>query len=245
MPDRQRPLRQPTIGILGGTSHVITSRYYDMLNAELQRELGGDDMAETLIMGMNFGNVGAFVQAGDWGGLEAYVEGKIDGLIAAGSDIILGVSNTVHEVMAPIMARKETPFLPISAPLVQAVKASGLERIAIFGTRSTMDHGLVMREVEEKAGVTLLTPNDAEKEEVHRVIFEELVKFQFTEESRERFCQIARRLQREQGAQGLILGCTEIMLLVGQDDLPDVEVFATAELHVKAAARWALDRIEG
>lgn len=244
MPSRSRPLRQPVVGILGGTSHVVTSAYYDLINAEVNRTLGGHDVARTVVVGMNFGDVADFHARGDWDGLTAYVAEHIDRLIAAGADLAIGVSNTIHVVMEAALDGKDIDFLPITTPLIAAVEAAGMKRVAIFGTQTTMGDGQVMKEVREATGVDLLVPNEAERDEVHRVIFEELVHARFLPSSRARYVEIARRLEREEGAEGLILGCTEIFLLVGQNDLPGMTVFATAELHARAAARWALDRTD-
>ena len=227
---------QPTIGILGGSSHVITGSYYQLLNAELRAILGGQHVAETLIRGMNFGNVAEFATRGDWNGLRDYVAKAVDDLEAGGADLIIGTSNTVHEVMDEVMEGRRTAFLPISKPLIDAVKASRLERIAMIGTKSTMANGKVMRELTEATGAQIIVPDADGQEEVHRVIFEELCQHEFLPTSRDRFAAIARGLAEDEGAQGLILGCTEIMLLIGQDDLPELKVFPTGKLHIEAAA---------
>lgn len=232
-------IRQPSIGILGGTSHVITSAYYEGLNAAMRRRLGGTHVAETLVRGMDFGRIGKLVLDEEWDGLKRYVRAAVDDLERGGADLIIGSSNTVHEIMGEVMEGRDVVFLPISTPLIEAVKASGLKRLAMFGTQSTMNRGLVMREVEAATGATLIAPRTDEREEINRVIFEELCEEQFLPASRDRYIEIARRMAKEDGVEGLILGCTEIMLLIEQDDVPDLEVFPTGKLHIEAAADWA------
>ncbi|NNU17174.1 amino acid racemase [Parvularcula sp. ZS-1/3] len=237
-------IRQPTIGILGGTSHVITSAYYQGLNAAMRQRLGGTHVAETLVRGMDFGRIGKLVLAEDWDALKSYVGSAVDDLERGGADLVIGSSNTVHEIMGEVMEGRDVAFLPISTPLIDAVKASGLKRVAMFGTRSTMNNGLVMREVEAATGATLLSPREDEREEINRVIFEELCEEQFLPRSRDRYVEIARRLARDEGAEGVILGCTEIMLLIDQDNIPEMKVFPTGRLHIEAAANWAAQHAE-
>jgi len=236
MTSEQTPKR---IGILGGTSNVITTRYYDMINAASNARLGRSYLGETIIMGMNFGRVADFAMQRDWQGLSDYVSTQVDRLEAAGAELIIGSSNTVHEVMPSVMEGRQTPYLPITKPLITAIKASGLKRIAMFGTMSTMNNGAVMREVMAATGAELIAPNPEEREDINRVIFEELVKNRFDPTSRQRYVDIATRMQNEEGAEGVILGCTEIFLLINQQDLPAMKVFATAELHVQAAVELA------
>ncbi|MCQ8185701.1 aspartate/glutamate racemase family protein [Parvularcula maris] len=233
----------PTIGIVAGSSHAITGPFYDMVNEAVRRRLGGKEIAETLIAGMNYGRLVAMIEAGDWEGIEDYVSSKVDSLCAGGAELIVGTSNTMHEVMPKVMEGRGVPYLPITDPLCAAIEASGLERIALFGTMTTMSGGRVMQEVQERTGVAVLVPTDAEKEEISRVIYEELVESFFLPASKQRYLEIARRLAREDGAEGLILGCTEIVLLIDQPDLPEMKVFATARLQAEAAADWAVGRV--
>jgi aspartate racemase len=242
VPGDPRPLRQPTIGILGGTSHVVATRYYDLINARMNRVLGGDDIAETILLGMNYGNVAAFARSGRWEEFQSYVAEKVDRLIDAGADLVIGTSNTTHEVMGPVMEERDVAFIPITEPLAAAITASGVRRVGIFGTMTTMQEGRVMREVREATGAEIIAPRADERGDIDRVIFEELVKFQFRPEARERYRQIALRMKREEGIEGIVLGCTEIYLLIDQPHLPELEVFATARLHAHAAADWAAAR---
>lgn len=231
------PLRQPTIGVLGGTSHVVTPAYFQLLNAAARRVHGGDHIAETMIAGMDYGNIKNFVFADDWDGLRAYVATKVDALEAAGADLVIGTSNTVHLVMAEVMKDRATPFLPITQPVGEAIAAQGLKKVAIFGTGTTMKGGLVMDEIANLSGAEIIAPRPDEQAEIHRIIFEELCEEKFLPSSQKTYRDIALRMKEEDGAEGLILGCTEIFLLLTQEDLPQMPVFASAVLHAEAAVK--------
>ncbi len=236
----ERPLGQKTIGILGGASNVATGAYYDQINALTNGRLGGWDIAETLIAGMNFGNIEAFVRAGDWRALEQYLSAKVAGLTAGGADVLLCVSNTLHMPLAPIIAAQALPFIHIADPTGAAIRAAGLSRVALFGTRPTMELAHLLERYGARFGLEVVTPSPEERGDIDRIIFDELVRFEIKPASKARYLEIARRLQRGEGAQGVILGCTEIFTLLKQDDCPDLPLFDTTGLHCAAAVEFAL-----
>lgn len=239
MPDLRRPLRQKTIGILGGSSNVSTGEYYRFLNAAVNRRLGGWDIAETLISGMNFGNIEAFLRAGRWEDLAAYMDGKVESLVTGGADVLICVSNTLHAPLERIVANYDIPLIHIADPTGAAVRDAGLTRVALFGTRPVMDMAYLRDRYRDRFGIEIVTPSEAEKAEIDRIIFDELVKTDIRESSRELCLSIAHRLAREEGAQGLILSSTEIFLLLNQEHAPDLPMFNTTELHCEAAVRAA------
>jgi len=235
-----RPLRQKTIGILGGCSDVATGEYYKFLNAAVNRRLGGWEIAETLIAGMNFGNIEAFVRANDDAGVAAYMDDKVARLVAGGADLLLCASNTLHRYLEPIAERHEIPLIHIADPTGQAIRARGLRRVALFGTRPVMEMEYLTARYRDLFGLEIVVPNDRERADIDRIIFDELVKFEVRDASRQRYLEIANRLAREDGADGVILGCTEIFLLLRQSDCPALPLFNTAELHCEAAVEHAL-----
>ncbi|TMV04838.1 amino acid racemase [Ruegeria sediminis] len=235
-----RPLRQKTIGLLGGSSNVATAEYYRLLNDEVNARLGGWDIAETLIAGMNFGNIEALLRGDDWDGLSRYMAGKVDGLIAGGADVILCVSNTLHKPLEAILADRDIPSIHIVDPTGAAIREAGLNRVALFGTRPVMELGYLRERYETRFGLKIVTPGAAERAEIDRIIFDELVKGDIRDSSKRTYLEIADRLAAEEGAQGLILGCTEIFLLIGQPDRPEFPMFNTTELHCRAAVDFAL-----
>lgn len=239
MPDLRRPLRQKTIGILGGSSNVSTGEYYRFLNAAVNRRLGGWDIAETLISGMNFGNIRAFVRAGQWEELAAYMDGKVESLVTGGADVLICVSNTLHAPLERIVANYDIPLIHIADPTGAAVRDAGLTRVALFGTRPVMDMAYLRDHYRDRFGIEIVTPTEIEKTEIDRIIFDEMAKTDISDSSREMCLSVARRLAREEGAQGLILGCAEVFFIIKQEHAPDLPMFNTAELHCEAAVRAA------
>lgn len=235
-----RPLKQKTIGLLGGCSNVATGEYYRFLNDAVNARLGGWEIAETLIAGMNFGNVEAFVRTGDWDGLSAYMQSKIDGLVAGGADVVLCVSNTLHKPLENLMDQCSIPMIHIADPTGAAMKTAGLSKVAIFGTKPVMEMSYLKDRFQNSFGVQAIAPNEAEQSDIDQIIFDELVKNTLTASSKARYLEIADRMHREEGVEGLILGCTEIFLLIDQADRPDFPMFNTARLHCEAAVDFAL-----
>ncbi len=222
---------------------MATGEYYRFLNDAVNSRLGGWEIAETLIAGMNFGNIEAFVRTGDWDGLAAYMKQKIDGLVAGGADVILCVSNTLHMPLDDLMESVPVPLIHIADPTGAAMKAAGLKKVAIFGTKPVMEMSYLKDRFQKRFGIQVIAPSDAEQQDIDQIIFNELVKNTLNETSKARYLEIADRMRREEGAEGLILGCTEIFLLVDQEDRPDFPMFNTARLHCEAAVDFALSKI--
>jgi aspartate racemase len=233
-----RPLRQKTIGILGGMSNQATGEYYRMLNARLNTELGGWDNGEIVIVSVNFGNIEYFVRNDQWEDAKTYLSSKVDALERAGADVILCVSNTMHRVVEPIMALRPTSFIHIADPTGEAICEAGLRKVGLLGTMPVMRSTELRKRFRDRYGVDLIVPNDHDATVVDAIIFNELVRGQLTASSKSAYLEIIEKL-RDEGAEGLILGCTEIFLLVDQPDLPGFPVFDTASLHVDAAVRFA------
>lgn len=237
-----RPLPQKTIGLLGGCSNVATMEYYRFLNDGVNARLGGWEIAETLIAGMNFGNIEAMVRQNNWDNISDYMTTKINGLVSGGADVILCVSNTLHRPLERIMAEMPVPLIHIADPTGAAIQAAEIKRVALFGTRPVMQMDYMKNRWRDSFGVTAISPTEAEQIDIDRIIFDELVKGIVNEKSRQRYIEIAERMRREEGADGLILGCTEIFLLIDQGCMPDFPMFNTAQLHCNAAVNFALGR---
>ncbi|MEM1180428.1 MAG: amino acid racemase [Acidobacteriota bacterium] len=232
---RPRPLAQKTIGILGGCSNVATGIYYQLINEISNRRLGGWDMAETVIVGMNFGNIEHMLRTEDWSGLKAYMADKVDRLVAARADLIIVASNTLHRPMADIVEGRDVEWLHIADPTGRAIRAAGLRRILLLGTQAVMQLDYLKQHYADRFGLEILVPADEEREEIDRIIFDELVKDRIEPTSKARYLEIADRMVREDGVQGLIMGCTEICSLIQQPDRPDLPMFDTTRLHCEAA----------
>lgn len=233
-----RPLEQKTIGILGGMSNQATGEYYRLFNERLNARLGDWDNGEIVIVSVNFGNIEYFVRNDRWDEARAYLASKIERLERAGADLIVCVSNTMHKVVEPIMSERETPFVHIADPTGEAIREAGLRRVGLLGTMPVMKSQELHNRYRERFGVEIITPPEADREIVDRIIFNELVRRDLRDDSRREYLRIARDMQGR-GAEGVILGCTEIFLLIGQGDLPGFPVFDTTELHVQAAVNAA------
>ena len=240
MNDTARPLKQKTIGLLGGCSNVATGEYYKFLNSAVNDKLGGWDIAETLIAGMNFGNIEAFIRSENWNGLSLYMDNKVKMLALGGADVIVCVSNTLHRYLEPIVRKYDLPFIHIADPTGKAIEQAGLKRIALFGTRPVMEMDYLTSHYRDNYGLEIVVPNESERIDIDRIIFEELVKFKVSETSRARYLEIADRLVLEESAEGLILGCTEIFILLQQELRPNLPMFNTTKLHCEAAVAVAL-----
>lgn len=233
------PLKQKTIGLLGGSSDQATAEYYRLLNAGVNKRLGGWHIAETLIAGMNFGNIEHFVRFGLWQECQDYMATWVAGLIAAGADVILCVSNTLHRCMEPIMAAHDVDFIHIADPTGEAIRSAGLKRVALLGTRPVMATDHPRSRYEQQFGLEIVVPTQSEQEDIDRIIFDELCKNRIRPASKERYLEIVDRMSTS-GSQGVILGCTEIFMLINQSDRPAIPIFNTTELHVDAAVAFAL-----
>ncbi len=236
---KARPLQQHTIGVLGGMSNQATGEYYRLINERLNAHLGGWDNGEVVIVSVNFGNIEYFVRNEDWEAAHSYLAEKVDRLERAGADVVVCVSNTMHRVVEPIMAERRTPFIHIADPTGEAIRRGGISRVGLLGTLPVMRSAELARRFLERHGVEVIVPSPDQQQVVDRVIFDELVRRDLQPRSKARYLDIISDL-RAKGAEGVILGCTEIFLLIGQDDLPGFPVFDTTSLHVDAIVSFAL-----
>jgi aspartate racemase len=228
-----------TIGVLGGMSNQATNEYYRLINEHVNRRLGGWNTADVIINSVNFANIESFVRQERWAEAGDYLHKKAISLVAAGADVILCVSNTMHRVSDQFMQGINIPFIHIADPTGTAIQHSNLSTIAILGTKPTMASSYMKSYYKDHFGIEIIAPSEPEQRDVDAIIFNELVKGQFLPASKARYVQIVERLARE-GAQGIILGCTEICMLINQSDFEDLPIFDTTSLHAAAAVDFAL-----
>jgi aspartate racemase len=227
------------IGILGGSSDQSTAHYYKRLNQVTNDRLGGFHTAELLINSMDFALAERWVRHGEWQRAAEYLSGRARALEAAGAELLLCVSNTLHRVAEQFTAGLSIPFLHIVDPTATAIRAAGLTRVGLLGTKPVMATDYLKRRYLERFGVTIVVPDPASQDEVDRIIFDELCRGRFLPESKARYLACVDALAAE-GTEALILGCTEIPLLIGPADRPGIRMFDTVELHVAAAVEQAL-----
>jgi aspartate racemase len=225
------------IGMLGGMSWESSALYYAVVNEAVRDRLGGYHSARVVMSSVDFAEVEAMQVAGEWGAAGELLAREAAALEAAGAECLVLCTNTMHKVADAIEAATTVPLLHIVDVTAAAVRAAGLTRVALLGTRFTMEQSFV-RERLSARGVEALVPTGEDLETVHRVIYEELVHGVVRESSRAAYVEVIGRLVAA-GAEGVVLGCTEIELLVGPDDV-DVPVFATTRLHALAAVDLAL-----
>ncbi|MEM7286207.1 MAG: amino acid racemase [Actinomycetota bacterium] len=226
-----------TIGLLGGMSWESSIEYERIINTEVRRRLGGTHSADLLIRSYDFHEVEALQEAGDWDGAGALLAGDAAALEAAGADLIVLCTNTMHIVAPAIEAAVGVPFLHLADATADAVIAGGVETVALLGTRYTMEQAFYRDRLTAR-GLDVRVPDEPDRTTIHDIIFAELVQGETRAESKTAYLAAIGTLL-EAGAQGVIAGCTEIELLVQADDLT-VPYFPTARLHALAAVDAAL-----
>lgn len=228
-----------TIGLIGGMSWESTITYYRIINEEAQKRLGGVHSARILMHSFDFEDVAALQRAGDWAGCNRMLGEAGRGLARAGADFLLICTNTMQLCSASVEQAAGVPLLHMADPLGAAIRRAGLTRVGLLGTRFTMERPDVLRaRLKADFDLDVFSPEGADAAEVHRVIYEELCCGRFLEASRAHYREIIARLVAR-GAEGVILGCTEIPLLVTQQDSA-VPLFDTTTLHALAAVERAL-----
>lgn len=231
---------QRTIGLIGGMSWESTVPYYRIINETIRHKLGGLHSARVVLYSVDFAEIEQLQHANDWGAAGALLADAGRALEAAGADFIVLCTNTMHSVAPAIERAVVIPLLHIADATATAVIASGLRTVGLLGTRFTMEQAFYRERLRDLHGIEVLVPDEAGRECVHRVIYQELCLGTIHAESRDAFREIMQELVAR-GAEAIILGCTEISLLVSQADC-SVPVFDTTEVHARAAAETALDR---
>lgn len=221
-----------TIGVLGGMSWESSLDWYRMANEQVRDELGGFHSAPILLDSLDFAEIEALQAAGDWETAGGILAERAQRLEAAGAGLVVLCTNTMHIVADRIIEVIGVPFIHIGDATADAVNAAGLSTVGLLGTAFTMERPFYRDRLGQN-GIAALIPGDDDRSVVHRVIYEELVQGVITESSRQAYREIIGRLV-DRGAEGIVLGCTEIELLIAQEDSP-VPVFPTTALHVAAA----------
>jgi len=228
-----------TIGMLGGMSWESTAVYYQLLNRAAQARLGGVASAKLVIYSFDFAEIAAMQQTGHWDEANRRMADAAQGLERAGADLVIMCCNTMHCATQEIEAAIRVPFLHIADPLGAAIKAAGLTRIGLVGSRHTMEQdGILLGRLRRSHGLDVIVPEGDDFAEANRVIYDELVRGQFLDPSRDRYRKIIAGLVAR-GAQGVILGCTELPILLRKEEAA-VPLFDTTTLHAAAALDAAL-----
>ena len=228
-----------TIGLLGGMSWESTLGYYRDINQGVKAALGGLHSARILLYSVDFHEVEVLQRAGDWAAAGRLLADAARAVQAGGADVLLIATNTMHRVADAVQAAIDIPLLHIADATGERLRADGISRVGLLGTRFTMEQDFYAGRLSERFGIEVLVPPAAEREQIHRVIFEELCQGRQTEASRRAFVDIIEAL-RGKGAQAVVLACTEIGMLVQPRHTP-VPLYDTAAIHAARAVALALD----
>ncbi len=228
------------IGLIGGMSWESSQEYYRIINQQTRARLGGAHSARSLMWSMDFGEIEQLQHDGQWETLTSRMIEAAQNLEKGGADFLLICTNTMHKMADAVSDATSIPLIHIADPTAEKIKASGFTKVGLLGTAFTMEQDFYKGRLAQKHGLDVLIPDEADRKTVHDIIYHELVVGEGRDASREHYRAIIRRLV-ERGAQAIILGCTEIMLLIGQED-SSVPVFDTTRLHAEAAVEMALDR---
>jgi amino-acid racemase len=231
-------MRVKTIGLIGGMSWESSAEYYRIINQEMRAALGGVHSARSLMYSVDFGVVERLQHHGEWQELTRQMIDAVRRLERGGADFFLLCTNTMHRMADEVAGAVSIPMLHIADPTAERIIEADYRRVGLLGTAFTMEQSFYKGRLADKFGLDIVVPGAADRALVHKVIYEELVAGKVVPASRAAYRDIMARLI-ERGAEAIILGCTEIMLLVEPDDSA-VPLFDTTTLHAQAAVRRAL-----
>jgi aspartate racemase len=227
-----------TIGLIGGMSWESSVVYYQIINQKVKERLGGVHSCQCLMYSVDFGEIAALQHAGDWAKLGEMMADAAQKLERGGADFIVLCTNTMHKLADNIEESVDIPLLHIADVTAEAIKQKGMKKVGLLGTKFTMEQDFLKGRLLEKHGIESIIPNDTQREIIHHIIYEELVKGIINDKSRADYLLIINDLI-QQGAEGIILGCTEIGLLIS-NEFTNAVLFDTTEIHAAKAVEYAL-----
>ena len=227
-----------TIGLIGGMSWESTVPYYREINQTVKARLGGLHSAKLILYSVDFHDVEQLQHAGQWDAAGELLATAARALEVAGAEFLVLCTNTMHKVAPAIEAAVRIPLFHIADPTAEQIQRAGFTTVGLLGTRFTMEQTFYRDRLRDRHGLAVLVPPEPQRDVVHRIIYDELCLGQVLPASRVEFQRVMAQLVA-QGAQAIILGCTEISLLVGEADA-SVPLFDTTAIHARAAADWAL-----
>lgn len=229
-----------TIGLIGGMSWESTMPYYQIINETIKEELGGLHSAKCILYSVDFAEIEACQASGAWNKSAAILGEAATNLEKAGADFIVICTNTMHKVADQIQAQIHIPILHIAEVTAKQIKEANIKKVALLGTKYTMEQDFYKSKLIEK-GIEVIVPSEPDRKMVNETIYHELCLGIISEESKRKFLDLAEDLIKNEGAQGIILGCTEIGLLIGQKDTKAL-LFDTTQIHAVQAAYYALEK---
>ena len=227
------------IGMLGGMSWESTAIYYKLLNEEIKNRLGGLHSAKIILSSVDFEEIEKFQHSALWDETAKILSNEAKAVEDAKADFLLICTNTMHKVAPQIEENINIPILHIADATGQALKKDKIKKVALLGTKFTMIEDFYKNRIEEKFDIEVIVPNEKEQDIIHEVIYKELCLGKCNKKSRDEYIKIIKRLEKEHEAQGVILGCTEISMLIKQGYV-DIPIYDTTKLHVLSAVDYAL-----
>jgi len=227
-----------TIGLIGGMSWESSLEYYRILNETVKERLGGLHSAKAMMYSVDFEEIEKLQHKGDWKKLTEIMIDAAQRVEKGGADLLVICTNTMHKMADDVQKNISIPLLHIANATAGAVKKKGLKKTALLGTKFTMEGDFYKKRLKEKYTIETIIPDDGERQEIHDVLYNELCLGIIKQTSKERYLEIINNLV-SRGAEGIILGCTEIPMLIKQEDV-EVPVFDTTEIHAKAAVEFAI-----
>ncbi|WOD62852.1 aspartate/glutamate racemase family protein [Niallia taxi] len=228
-----------TIGLIGGLSWESTADYYQIINTLVKEELGGLNSAKCLIYSFNMEEMAVLQREGKWEQAAQLMADAAKTLETGGAEVILICTNTMHKVAQEVQEAISVPLIHIAQSTARSITTKGLKKVGLLGTKFTMEQDFY-KEVLNLYGIETIIPEACDREDVHSIIFDELCQGKFFPESKERYLEIIRKLLAD-GAEGIILGCTEIPLLIKDEDI-DIPLFNTTYLHSKEAVDFSFGK---
>lgn len=226
-----------TVGLIGGMSWESTQHYYQLLNQYVRIELEGHNSIEAIIYSVNFERILALIQEDNWESVGKVMIDIAQKLERAGADFLVLTSNAIHKVFPQVEAATGIPILHIVDPTAEAIKKAGVKRVGLLGTKVTMEESFYKDRLTNCHEIEVIIPDSQDRESLHEIIFDELTVGKTLDTSREVLVTMIKKLQN-QGVEGIILGCTELTLLIGQKDIV-LPLFDTTAIHAKAAVDLA------
>lgn len=230
-----------TIGLIGGMSWESTVHYYQILNSEVHRQLGGHHSAKIVLVSVDFSEIEELQRLDRWEEAGECMARAARQVERGGADFLVLCTNTMHKLAPEIQAAVQIPFLHIADATARQIQSAGITSVGLLGTRFTMEDDFYKTRLERQFGLSVLIPDKPERDQIHRIIYDELVHGKIVESSRRVYQQAIQNLAAR-SAQGVIFGCTEIGMLVSQAD-SSVPVFDTTQIHAQAAVSLALNSL--
>ncbi|MFX0062452.1 MAG: aspartate/glutamate racemase family protein [Candidatus Hermodarchaeota archaeon] len=227
------------IGLIGGMSWESSAEYYRIINETVKDLLGGTHSAKSIMYSVNFQEVESLQHLGKWKELTELMVDAAQRLERSGANLVVICTNTMHKMADEVQKNINIPLLHIADATAAKIKEMGIKKIGLLGTKFTMEEDFYKGRLNEKYGLEVIIPNAEQRQIVHDVIYNELVLGEIKQSSKEQFKTIIQHLKTK-GAEGVILGCTEIPLLIKQEDV-DVALFDTTKIHAISAVEYAID----